>query len=89
MDGAPISFTTTAGTSGGGVANGDVPVAVDRPELTCITHAIAKPKSRAKTPASARLSDRFLGTDQLAMGAPVVPMRYSGRSPPPPDQNPT
>ena len=32
-DGAPLSSTTTAGTSGGGVANGDVLPAVDRPEL--------------------------------------------------------
>ena len=32
-DGAPLSFTTTAGTSGGGAANGDVLPAVDRPEL--------------------------------------------------------
>ena len=32
-DGAPLSFTITAGTSGGGAANGDVPPAVDRPEL--------------------------------------------------------
>ena len=32
-DGAPVSFTTTAGTSGGGAANGDVLPAVDRPEL--------------------------------------------------------
>ena len=32
-DGATLSFTITAGTSGGGAANGDVPPAVDRPEL--------------------------------------------------------
>ena len=32
-DGTPLSFTTTAATSGGGAANGDVPPAVDRPEL--------------------------------------------------------
>ena len=31
-DGAPLSFTITAGTSGGGAANGDVPPAVDGPE---------------------------------------------------------
>jgi len=32
-DGDPLSFTTTAGLSGGGASNGDVPPAVDRPEL--------------------------------------------------------
>ena len=31
-DGAPLSFTTTAATLGGGAANGDVAHAVDRPE---------------------------------------------------------
>ena len=31
-DGAPLSSTTTAGTSGGRKANGDVLPAVDRPE---------------------------------------------------------
>ena len=41
---------------------------------TCITHAIDKPKSRAKTPASARLSDSLLGTEGGTRGAPVVPM---------------
>ena len=33
MDGAPLSFTITAGTSGGREANGDVLPAVDGPEL--------------------------------------------------------
>ena len=32
-DGARLSFTITAGTSGGGASNGDVPPALDRPEL--------------------------------------------------------
>ena len=48
---------------------------------TCITHAIDKPKSRAKTPASARLSDRFLGRSTFPKGAPVVLARPRGRSP--------
>ena len=33
MDGAPLSFTITAGTSGGREANGDVLPTVDGPEL--------------------------------------------------------
>ena len=48
---------------------------------TCITHAIDKPKSRAKTPASARLSDRFLGRSSFPKSAPVVLARPRGRSP--------
>ena len=48
---------------------------------TCITHAIDKPKSHAKTPASARLGDAQVGRRCGSRCAPVVLARSRGRFP--------
>ena len=53
---------------------------------TCITHAIDKPKSRAKTPASARLGDAQVGRRCGSRCAPVVLARSRARIPDRDDQ---